>query len=967
MTLDGASRGGSTIMGSVVCTYCEETVHESHLFCGRCGGRPRGETAAERALSGLMLVERLIDQRVWFGLEKELSAIKALLDGGDHVYQACEPALNRLVQQVSQRLELEPDIPRLVKVARLVLGLVRRGGVQAEIRDKVARLEQFTKALREADQSWSGGRPPSQRKASAWLAEQAELAGMTADDARESVYETPEYWPAVAAAVDPEVSERVFWKVEVAQAEAEFKAEKYKTARVLLTDVLAREKDCARAHEAQARVFQARGQTDQAIAQLRAAVRKGTADPTAWNNLAWYLVTGRTPNESELEVALWAARRAIALAPRSPCWDTLAEVLFRKGNIPDAIAAAREVLRLDPDRPDYRERMRALCAALPTLKTPPGSGPAKQHPNSTTLRPDLPDFPPGKTDEDIFDDSDFVPELSGEVTAAQRSEGGSDFNLTALDASDDFEASPLAGPSDSNVTATQPSAPGINLARPSDSGINLQGLSGFDLSQADSIDLAPLDGDDAPAKPAPKAKPASAKANGEPNSATVMPGITPTDPGDTSMGITAKDNFDDTDFSLEVASLDSDHDDRTVEIDRSSDFDLEESESSSEVFALDEDDVDQNAATSMGAAIAGRDDDSDEFSADDAGSGETSGWDVESEAAAPTSASPVGRSGRPGSSARPHPKAAPKAASPGLFRRILDPLRKAAASLTRSKSVKETDRVQFSLTAPSTLEPGCPYALDVWAYIEAQRTQMLALAKESQGTDDIRVKTKDGVVIERGVVLTVRLDIPTMDVDDPVDVIAWDGKIGNATFPVKVPAQTRSGPHAGTAMFLVDLLPIAKLHFVLEVGRGPSVVAPLAAREFRRKSAFASYANEDRDEVLGRLQGIMKVLPDLDVFIDVKSLRAGERWEKRLYQEIERRETLYLFWSLAASRSEWVDREWRHALAKRDIHGIDPVPLVSPEEVPPPPELAQHLHFNDGLLAYMRGRRETRSGDAQLA
>ena len=238
-----------------------------------------------------------------------------------------------------------------------------------------------------------------------------------------------------------------------------------------------------------------------------------------------------------------------------------------------------------------------------------------------------------EADPDSGSDFELMP--SQDIAAALEPESGSDFELTALDASDEFETTPLAGPSDSDVTAAQPSASGINLARPSDSGINLQGVGGFDLSQADSIELAPLDDDDEPARPAPKAapkpaaKPAAAKQ--DPNSATVMPGVVPSDPGATSMGLTEKDIFEDTDFSLEVDALDSDHDDRTVQIDRSSDFDLEESDSASEVFALDEDDVDQNAATAMGAAIA--EEESGEFSADDdSGSGEmSSGWDVESD------------------------------------------------------------------------------------------------------------------------------------------------------------------------------------------------------------------------------------------------------------------------------------------------------------------------------------------------
>ena len=233
--------------------------------------------------------------------------------------------------------------------------------------------------------------------------------------------------------------------------------------------------------------------------------------------------------------------------------------------------------------------------------------------------------------------SDFELTPSSDIAAALQPESGSDFELTALDASDEFEATPLTGPSDSDVTAALPSASGINLARPSDSGINLQGVGGFDLSD-DSIELAPLENDDQPSasKPKPKAvvpPPPAAKAN--PAAAKVAPD----DPGATSLGMTEKDIFEDTDFSLEVDALDGDRDDRTVQLERASDFDLDESDSASEVFALDEDDVDQNAATAMGAAVAlpDEDDDDDDFaSSSGGGGGGASGWDVESEVGAST-------------------------------------------------------------------------------------------------------------------------------------------------------------------------------------------------------------------------------------------------------------------------------------------------------------------------------------------
>jgi len=244
-------------------------------------------------------------------------------------------------------------------------------------------------------------------------------------------------------------------------------------------------------------------------------------------------------------------------------------------------------------------------------------------------------------------ESDFELTPSSNIAAALQPESGSDFELTALDASDEFEATPLAGPSDSDVTAALPSASGINLARPSDSGINLQGVGGFSLSD-DSIELAPLEDDDTPARPAPKPKavppvPAAKARPASPGATSVgmtQKDIFPADPGATSLGMTEKDIFEDTDFSLEVDALDGDRDDRTVQLDRASDFDLEESDSASEVFALDEDDVDQNAATAMGAAMAipADDDDDDDFATSSGGGGGPSGWDVESEATPSTTA-----------------------------------------------------------------------------------------------------------------------------------------------------------------------------------------------------------------------------------------------------------------------------------------------------------------------------------------
>lgn len=300
-------------------------------------------------------------------------------------------------------------------------------------------------------------------------------------------------------------------------------------------------------------------------------------------------------------------------------------------------------VRLVPDNPkgasdsDVR-----LGAKLPSdsdvkLGASPGAGssadifpaakPGKEHaseeidPNATMLQPS-PIL--GSSDEIPAADSGSDFELTpSSVIDALEPESGSDFELTALDgSSDEFDATPLRGPSDSDVTGAEPSTSGVNLGRPSDSGINLQAVGGFDLGQADSIELAPLEDEQPAPRPAPK--PAARKQQEEDKidlSATALP-------------VRAdKDIFEDTDFEVDALDTGS-SDDQTVQLEAASDFDVEDSDSASEVFAIDEEDVDQNAATAMGPAVkaeAALPDDDDE-------DGPDSAWDVE-ESAAPSSAS----------------------------------------------------------------------------------------------------------------------------------------------------------------------------------------------------------------------------------------------------------------------------------------------------------------------------------------
>jgi molecular chaperone DnaK len=263
------------------------------------------------------------------------------------------------------------------------------------------------------------------------------------------------------------------------------------------------------------------------------------------------------------------------------------------------------------------------------------------------------------------------------------------------------------------------------------------------------------------------------------------------------------------------------------------------------------------------------------------------------------------------------------------------------------------DRVSFAVTAPHIVSPGASFVIDVWAYLEHQRRQMVERAHEEASGQALRIKSKGPVRVSRGVILTVRVRVDRLIVQDAEDTILWEGEIGNANFAVTVPEDTREGTHQGTALIYVDGLSIARIQFGIHVGQGASEVERMPSREERFRKAFASYASADRDAVLARVQGILKAAPHLDIFVDVAKLRSGQDWQKELWRVIPLSDVFYLFWSGNAASSVWVEREWRCALQSRGLDFIDPVPLVPPESVPPPPELGGK-HFNDWVLAFMR-------------
>lgn len=263
------------------------------------------------------------------------------------------------------------------------------------------------------------------------------------------------------------------------------------------------------------------------------------------------------------------------------------------------------------------------------------------------------------------------------------------------------------------------------------------------------------------------------------------------------------------------------------------------------------------------------------------------------------------------------------------------------------------DTVHFTVTSPVEVLSGSSFILDVWAHLGGQRDEVIERAREAYLEEEFRTRTAGPGRIARGTVLTVHLKIAGMAVDEPEQTILWEGEIGSANYLVEVPKNAPRRIHAGMVMIYARGIRVARIAFRIAVVDEVKVAEPVVTDGECIKKAFASYASADRDKVVHAIQGLKKGIPDLDIFLDIDSLRSGEKWEKRLFEVVPNQDVFYLFWSKAASESKWVEKEWRCAFDKRGIDYIDPLPLIPPDEAPPPEELSP-LHFNDRYLAYIK-------------
>jgi IstB-like ATP binding protein/TIR domain-containing protein len=148
--------------------------------------------------------------------------------------------------------------------------------------------------------------------------------------------------------------------------------------------------------------------------------------------------------------------------------------------------------------------------------------------------------------------------------------------------------------------------------------------------------------------------------------------------------------------------------------------------------------------------------------------------------------------------------------------------------------------------------------------------------------------------------------------------------------------------------------PTPTFHLVALRGTSPASpgspewgLAPVTADPYQR--IFASYSHKDL-AIVRQIEGGVKSLGHF-YLRDRLALRSGEQWEARLPELIDEADVFQLFWSSNSMRSEYVRREYEHALVlRRPLGFIRPtyweVPMPRSANPRLPPDALAALHFH---------------------
>jgi hypothetical protein len=258
--------------------------------------------------------------------------------------------------------------------------------------------------------------------------------------------------------------------------------------------------------------------------------------------------------------------------------------------------------------------------------------------------------------------------------------------------------------------------------------------------------------------------------------------------------------------------------------------------------------------------------------------------------------------------------------------------------------------LRCTIFSPQEVAPGLNFMIQVSLHVKATAGLAAEEARQRDEGAQPRGSTALGVPLRVGETIQVRLSSNDVAIDGGTENLVWTGDVSSTSFVVRIPQDCRIALAYFRVVLLVRDAPIGSANLSIKVTPDAKDHTTIDVPLSRYRTVFMSYSTADRSEVLRHYQ-ILRLL-GVRTFLDVMSLRAGEEWERRLYEAIDESDAFLLYWSEHSAESKWVIKEAEYALkrsAERDDHRPDILPVMIAKRPPgplPPPSLSS-IHIND--------------------
>lgn len=275
------------------------------------------------------------------------------------------------------------------------------------------------------------------------------------------------------------------------------------------------------------------------------------------------------------------------------------------------------------------------------------------------------------------------------------------------------------------------------------------------------------------------------------------------------------------------------------------------------------------------------------------------------------------------------------------------------------------ENVQFTVYRPKGMAPEQWESLVAFAHLTDKRPD--APSEEPHPLEEVRRQAKQVLgskaenyqslsqdsraAVPREGEITFRPQMNGIVFNPPEHSFLWVESVQRAEFRMKGDAKLEGTTARGSLSVYLGSILLAEIPLAIPVTRaavpGSDLSQTTAASASPYRKIFASYSHKDL-AIVRQFERYAQALGD-SYLRDWVTLRSGEPWSERLLEMIDEADVFQLFWSSHSMASDYVQREWEHALGLgregfiRPLYWEEPLP-EDPDQGLPPEEL-QRLHF----------------------